>query len=373
MRNERPQTLMRTEVGLVLGIEGERPGAQDLSVKVDQAEERAINYTQLLGEIAPGEQVLLNTTAVRSKLGTGGYHFVMKRAGQEDGPDRPAGRQTGGVGRIVKLRYTPLQFRCTTVEEQDSPYREAIESCEELGRMPVVVAALHSHLAPAAAAVKGLAPEARIAYIMNDAAALPLAFSKLVPALKEAGLIDATITIGQAFGGDYEAVNVYTGLLAAKAVVGADVAIVAQGPGNVGTETDWGFGSIAQGDHVNAVGVLGGMAIAVPRISFADPRPRHRGVSMQTLVALGKVALAQAVVSVPMMEEEKLEIVRRQLDDAGIIERHDVLIIKGEIGLEVMAQRGIEAKTMGRTAQEDPEFFLAAGAAGALAAESLGE
>jgi hypothetical protein len=276
-----------------------------------------------------------------------------------------------GVGRIVKLRYTPLQFRCTAAEEQGSPYRQAIQSCEGLERMPVVVAALHSHLAPAAAAVKAGLPEARVAYIMTDAAALPLAFSKLTRALKEAGLVDATITVGQAFGGDYEAVNVYSGLLLAKAVVGADVTIIAQGPGNVGTETEWGFGSIAQGDHINAVGVLGGMPIAVPRISFADPRPRHRGVSRQTLVVLGQVALVQAVVSVPMMAEERLEVVHRQLDDAGITERHDVLVVNGETGLQALGERGIEASSMGRTAQDDPEFFLAAGAAGALAAEQL--
>jgi len=73
------------------------------------------------------------------------------------------------------------------------------------------------------------------------------------------------------------------------------------------------------------------------------------------------------------MDEEKLEMIRRQLDDAGIIEKHDVLIVKGEIGLQVMEERGIEAKSMGRTAKDDPEFFLAAGAAGALAAESLGD
>ncbi len=365
MSGKAPQTLLETAIAEVLSVDAERPGAQELTVGVDSDRERAVNYTQLLGEVAGGEHVLLNTTAVRAGLGTGGYHFVMKRAGKTERPE--------GVGRIVKLRYTPLQFRCTSVEEQGSPYRGAMESADDLERMPVVVAALHSHLAPAAAAVKGLAPNARIAYIMTDAAALPFAFSKLAPALKEAGLLDATITVGQAFGADYEAVNLYSGLLAAKAVVGADVAIVSQGPGNVGTETEWGFGSIAQGEHINAVGVLGGMPIAVPRISFADARPRHRGVSRQTLVVLGKVALTSAVVSLPAMDEDKLELVRRQLDDAGIIEKHDVLVVKGEIGLQVMADRGIEPKTMGRSVEEDLEFFLAAGAAGALAAESLGD
>jgi hypothetical protein len=354
---------MQTDVGLVSSVTATRPGAQELKVKLEAGEEHAVNYTQLLGEVQVGEQVLLNTTAVRAKLGTGGYHFVMKRGAEK--------KRAEQVGRIVKLRYTPLQFRCRAVEEEDSPYRQALESCEDLARMPVVVAGLHSQIAPAAAAVKGLSPEARVAYIMTDTAALPYAFSKLAARLRELGLIDAAITVGQAFGGDYEAVNLYTGLLAARAALGADTAIVAQGPGNVGTETEWGFSSIAQGDQINAVGVLGGTPIAVPRVSFADPRERHRGVSRQSLVALGQVALVQAVVAVPAMDSDRLELVHRQLDDAGITERHEVLVAKGEIGLQVLAQHGVEVTTMGRRVDEDPEFFLAAGAAGAVAVEAI--
>lgn len=356
-------TLLTTEVGVVTAIESERPGAQELIVTMGKSQERAVNYTQLLGEVHPGEQVLLNTTAVRTKLGTGGYHFVMKHSGTEPRPER--------VGHIVKLRYTPLQFRCTTVEEQESPHRPAFEACDDLQSTPVLVGALHSHLAPAAAAVKALAPSARVVYVMTDAAALPISFSKLVPALRETGLIEAAITVGQAFGGDYEAVNIYSGLLAAKAVAAADVIIVCQGPGNVGTETEWGFGAIAQGEHINAVGVLGGAAIAIPRISFADARPRHQGVSRQTLVALGRVALLQAMVAVPEMDDTKLTTVHHQLDEAGITERHEVLVARGAMGVNLMAERGIEAKTMGRGAAEDPEFFLAAGAAGAIAAQLL--
>jgi len=355
---------LETEVGVVAGVERERTGAQEVTVRVEEGEERAVNYTQLLGRVETGERVLLNTTAVRAGLGTGGYHFVMERA-EGDGA-RP--EQTG---RTVKLRYTPLQFRCRSVEEEGSATREAVASCEGLDGMPVIAAGLHSQIAAAAAAVKGMVPEARVAYVMTDTAALPLAFSRLVGELKEAGLIDATVTVGQAFGGDHEAVNVFSGLLAARAVVGAEVAIVGQGPGNVGTATEWGFGAIAQGSDVNAVGVLGGMPIAVPRISFADQRPRHAGVSRQFLVALGRVALVEAVVSVPLMGARKLGIVRRQLDDAGITARHEVLVARGEVGAETLAERGVAVKTMGRTLEEDPEFFLAAGAAGAVAAERL--
>jgi hypothetical protein len=351
-------------VGVVTRVQRTRPGAQELLVRISDREEPAINYPDLLGDVQPGERLLLNTTAVRAGLGTGGYHFAMRR---EEGREKP--RQARG--HIVKLRYTPLQFTCATVEEQDSRHREAIEACEGLDDMPVIVASLHSHLAPAAAAAKALLPDVTIAYIMTDTAALPLGFSQLVPALKESGLLDTTITVGQAFGGDLEAVNVYTGLLAARAVAGAAIAIIAQGPGNVGTETDWGFGSIAQGDQINAAAVLGGFPIAVPRVSFADPRPRHRGVSRQSLIALGRVALVQAVVAVPDMPPEKLEFVHRQLDDEGITAKHEVIVAKGEAGVEELAARNLAVKTMGRSPEQDPEFFLAAGAAGVIAAERL--
>ncbi len=357
-----PNSILQTEVGRVLRVERVRPGAQVLAVSVAGQEERAVNYSQLLGEVAPGEQVLLNTTAVRAHLGTGGYHFVMKRA---------QGERPETEGHIVKLRYTPLQFRCRTVEEQGSPYREAIEATEDLANMSVIVAGLHSQIPAAAAAVKALAPQARIAYLMTDTAALPLAFSETVPQLKEAGLLDATVTVGQAFGGDYEAVNLYTGLLAARGVLGAEVAIIAQGPGNVGTETEWGFGSVGQGDWINAVSILGGLPIAVPRLSFADPRPRHHGVSRQSLLVLSRVALTQAVVSIPDMAPEKLDVVQRQLEEEGIFERHEVLVARGEAGVEALRAQGIEVKTMGRTMAEEAEFFLAAGAAGAIAAARL--
>jgi hypothetical protein len=48
-----------------------------------------------------------------------------------------------------------------------------------------------------------------------------------------------------------------------------------------------------------------------------------------------------------------------------------VLVAKGEAGLHVLAERGVEVTTMGRGVDEDPEFFLAAGAAGAVAAEAM--
>jgi hypothetical protein len=189
--------------------------------------------------------------------------------------------------------------------------------------------------------------------------------------MKDAGLIDDTITCGQAFGGDYEAVNVHSALVAAKTAARADVAIVCQGPGNVGTGTKYGFTGLEQGEIVNAVNALGGAAIAIPRISFADERPRHRGLSHHTITALSDVALTPALVALPAIDEFKLLAVQEQIRQSTIVYRHKVRIFDGLPGIRECGEKGISLSTMGRGFNEDPEFFLAASAAGAAAAELL--
>ena len=81
---------------------------------------------------------------------------------------------------------------------------------------------------------------------MTDGAALPIYLSKNVDTLKKKGLIDNTITIGSAFGGDYECINIYTALITAKEVLKADVVFVSMGPGIAGTGTKYGFTGIEQ-------------------------------------------------------------------------------------------------------------------------------
>ena len=137
-----------------------------------------------------------------------------------------------------------------------------------------------------------------VVYIMTDGGALPLAYSRLVAALSQAGWLAGTVTAGQAWGGDIEAVSVHNALLAARHVLHADAAVVIQGPGNLGTETPWGFSGVACGDAVNAIAALGGRAVACLRVSQADARARHRGVSHHSMTAYGRVALAGADVVV---------------------------------------------------------------------------
>ena len=152
----------------------------------------------------------------------------------------PADPETG-PGHIVKARYTPMQQMLLAVDEQDSPHHADLADADDLAGMPVVVADLHSALPAVLAGIRSTHPHARVAYVMTDGGALPAAFSRAVAGLADAGWLASTITVGQAFGGDHEAVTTHTGLLAARYVVGADVAVVTQGPGNVGTGTRWGL------------------------------------------------------------------------------------------------------------------------------------
>ncbi len=395
---------LTVEIGRVISVIEQRPGVVELSVEIPgrAAPEKAILYPALCHEtVEPGDRVLLNTTAVRLGLGSGGYHIVVARLQQAGNPDErqitamPLEQAPGmkgalgtrtpsekGIskdqpirnqaGHILKLRYTPLQVRCLAVEEAASPHHAALAEAESITGMPVVVASLHSQVAAIAAGIKAqTGGKAKIAYIMTDTAALAIGFSRLVGELKEKGLVEVTITAGQAFGGDLEAVNVYSALLAAKIAAGADLAIVAQGPGNVGTDTLFGFGAIYQGEVVNAVGVLGGIPLAAVRLSYADSRPRHQGISQQFLVSLGRVALQRAVVVLPKLEEAKLSLLQKQLREAGIFARHEVVIEEGEAGLGELARLGMRLSTMGRGLEQDREFFLAAAAAGIAAAKRL--
>src|SRR5262249_38545237 len=149
-----------------------------------------------------------------------------------------------GPGHIIKARYTSLQADVGSAEEHFDPELADVDSIDGL---PVVAAALHSQVPAVAVAFKDRRPGARLAYVMTDAAALPLALWALVAGWAAGGLVDATITCGHAFGGDYEAVSVYSALAVARHVVGANAAVVAMGPGIVGTGTRLGFSGIEAG------------------------------------------------------------------------------------------------------------------------------
>jgi len=348
--------MVRLRRGTVRAVVAERPGAVELEVDVEGGTALAVAYPDLSGPVRPGDVVVLNTTAASLGLGTGGFHLVVA---VEGGPDV----DLVGPGRVMKTRYTPLQTAVRSVEET---HRDTLEASPGLEGTPVVVAPLHSMVALGAAGAKAAGAE-RVVYVMTDGAALPGGLSRLVPRLRAAGLLDGFVTAGQAFGGELEAVSVWTALLAAKEVLGADVIVAADGPGNMGTDTKWGVSALGGGNTANAVDALGGRPVVSLRISFADTRQRHRGVSHHSLTVLTEVCRVPAHVAVPVLEDPEREVVWNALRAAGLEDRHQLVEVEGRPGLDLLEERGVEVDSMGRAPPDDPAFFLAAGAAGILA------
>lgn len=331
---------------------------------------RALAYVDMVGEPQVGDEVLLNVGALVKGLGTGGLAFVV--ANVERLPDDHV-----GPGHIVKARYTPQQQMFLAIDEQDSPHHAVLTADEvadgSLAGMPVVVADLHSSLPAILAGVRADRPESKVVYVMTDGGALPLAFSRSVAGLVDAGWLTSTITVGQAFGGEHEAVTLHSALVAARAVLDADLAIVIQGPGNVGTGTPWGFTGVAAGEALNAAHVLGGRGVAALRVSFGDARGRHRGLSHHSRTAYGKVCLSPADVPVLTPTNDDQALVERQAQQMAS-EANGSLVVRPVDGTglrEALRTSPVTLSTMGRGREQDPEAFLASAAAGRYAASLL--
>jgi hypothetical protein len=358
--------MIRWRHGRIVRVRREWRGAIEYDVTYDdpsgEVTARALGYPALVGRAEPGDAVLLNTTALTMGLGTGGYALIVAL------PERLPADPPPGPGHLVKGRYLPHQAVVLGVDEQDSPHHAVIRDAEGLDGMPVVVADLHSALPAILAGIHADAPQARVAYVMTDGGALPLWFSMSASAL--APQLAGTVTVGQALGGDLEAVTLHTGLLAARHVLGADIAIVSQGPGNLGTGTPWGFSGVSAGEAVNAVAVLSGRPVGSLRISGADARERHTGVSHHSTTAYGRVALAPADLVLPEgLEPALAESVERDLKP--LAERHRVVTVPTQGLDEALRASPVRLSTMGRGLDEDYAYFLAAAAAGRHAAGLL--
>ena len=342
-------------VAVVRAVHAQSSQHQVLEVQYGETKAQAINYPPLTGAAAPGDHVLINTMAEELQLGSGGYHFVLANLAALE-------HTSQGSGHIMKLRYTPQQIRVLAAEEEASPHHALLAEVDSVAGMPVIVAELHSMLAPFCLALKAKKPALRLAYLMTDGGALPAFFSNTVRVLKERQIICGVITAGHAFGGDLEAVNIYSGLLAARHVLAADVTVVCMGPGVAGTGTPFGFSGMEAADNLNRTYSLEGRPIVLPRLSFADRRRRHQGISHHTLTVLSRGALVPVDVPLPVLAAEENELLTRQLTAAGLDSKHHIFWYD-DLTLAPLAAEQHLCRTMGRFLPDDPAFFLAAVAA----------
>jgi Protein of unknown function (DUF3866) len=345
--------------GEVVALLEERAGLQRVHVELGAGPERAYVLTQLTGRVEPGDHVVVNTTAVELGLGTGGWHVVHWNLARREWSE-------AGPGHILKARYTSLQADVGSTEEHWPELADVVS----IEGMPVVAAALHSQLPAIALGYKQRRPDARLAYVMTDGAALPLALSDLVAQLRAREIIDATITCGHAFGGDYEAVSVHSALAVAHRIAHADAAVVAMGPGVVGTATRLGYSGIEVGPVLDAAAGLEGTPIACLRVSFADPRPRHRGVSHHSVTALTVATRSSVIVPIATVGGAEEQQIRRDLATSRIAALHEIVDVEPVGIIDALDAIDLHVVSMGRPAADDPVLFEIAAAAGVCAATS---
>ena len=324
---------------------------EPLEVEVDGERRRAWADETLLGEMREGDEVVVNVAALDLGLGSGGFDVVHVNLTR--------GLEEGGVEgtHVMKLNYTSLQHSAEPFEGR------SVFSLDPIGPkgtpLHVGVLPLHGHLAPAAWAMAQAAPGLRVGYVQTGGGALPGSFSRDVKQLRERGLLAGHVTAAPAYGGEHEALST-VGALDAAASLGWDAVLVGPGPGIIGSETTYGHGGIAALDSAHAALSLGLPTILSPRLSSADPRPRHRGLSHHTRTVL-ELLLAPVDVAIP---EDEPEI-------AAALEgpRHRVHQIPADLAGYAAAE--LPTTTMGRSLHDDPLFFAAPLAAGTLLGSQL--
>jgi hypothetical protein len=350
-------SMLEAKLGKVVEILSNREGVTEVLLDMDHPVKKAVNYNRITGNVKEGDLVYLNTTAATLSLGTGGYHFVMANMSQKS-----LSMTEGGHG--MKLRYTPVQLKVPFSEEENKSEVRIYNWPLNLKDKLIFFGELHSMIPPLCTYLHFFTDNrCRIAYIMTDHGALPLEFSKNVAMLKENRLLDTTITIGSAFGGDYECVNIYTGLQTAASVDKSDIILVAMGPGIAGTGTRYGFSGLELGFYLDLAYRLGGQCCYIPRISFADKRQRHYGLSHHSLTMLREIIQAPVPIALPILGKKQQAYLLQQLDSYNLLEKHRIMLMDGRGIQSAMKSVNIPFTTMGRGIKEDPAFFYAIGAA----------
>jgi Protein of unknown function (DUF3866) len=337
-------------------------GEDPLTVEVDGERRPAWADVALLGEMREGDEVVVNVAALDLGLGSGGFDVVHVNLTRGLEASRERGEH------VIKLNYTSLQHPVEPVEARlflsgDIEGKGTAEASQRA--IPALVLPLHGHLAPAAWAAAQAAPGLRVGYVQTGGGALPGSLSRDVAALRERGLLCGHVTAAPAYGGEHEALSVAGALDAAAGRLAWDAAIVAPGPGIIGSETRLGHGGMAALDSAHAALSLDLPTFLAPRLSEADPRKRHRGVSHHTLTVL-QLLLAPVEIAVPSGNPE----IATQLADATG-DRHKLHEVPVE--LDAYVASGLPARTMGRGIEDDELFYAAPLAAGAhLSSSSAG-
>ncbi|KHF41750.1 DUF3866 family protein [Halalkalibacter okhensis] len=323
----------------------------------DNGSKKAILYKSFTARAEVGSQILINTTATDLRLGTGGWDIVRSHLNNEQW------HSNDGKGHIMKARYTPIQHSVAAVEAQESDFHPFFKKPFTLEGSPVWLAELHSMVPLFYYASQRMTPGVKCCVVFDDQASLPLMMSDQLRHLKEQEHF-YSISVGQAFGAQYEAITVASALQFAKQVLKAEIILISVGPGVVGTGTRYGFTGMALSHWSHTVSALNGTPIWIPRLSFADERSRHSGISHHTLTPLCEFTFKPAILPLPYLNTYERQKVCEQLESYQPFQtNHHVYHAKEDLVSllveQVVNHSTLPILTMGRKYEDDPVFFCA--------------
>lgn len=360
--------MLSLETGRVIKIFYQDDKIQILNIenKNKSLIEKAINYIDETGICNLMDVVIINSIGNRLELGTGGYNFIyLNLSNKLEGGEIP-GRSHG---HIIKMKYTPGQIRVKTVEE-NIEFKNIFNIEPKLTPKPVIYVILHSMLSPLVTTIKYIDPNITISCVYTYGGAMNANNSFTLKKLKKSGLIDCIITTGECFGGDYEAINIATGILFGFNQLNSDMIVICCGPGVAGSSTFFGFSTFDFIGSIYTAKLFGLCPVLIPRISMADKRERHMGVSMQSISILQTLDFA---VHVPVYKDNEdvvaFNFIYNQLSKYNIINKHNVHFIDDIVIKKAMNNIDPDIRVMGRSYTEDPWFFNNCSSAGAYAVE----
>jgi hypothetical protein len=348
---------------------------QNLVIDVDGSASPAIADVGLVGRCAVGDEVIVNVQALDLGLGAGSFDVVHVNLTRGLG----VGDDAEGGGGAMKLNYTSLQHLVHPVGEGEE--WQLTLPCEGV----VAVLARHDQLPSVAwSFARGLAG-GRLGYVQTAGGALPGGHSPVVRELRARGLLAGHITAGATFGGEDEAITTAEALHHGLGTLGWDAALCGPGPGVVGGHSALGDGGLESLDAAHTALALGATTLLVPRMSSGGHGVRRRGIFQHTLAVLD-LLLEPVTVALPAGLRSPvgaelhaglgavfgaLRPARPQLELSverpARIARHDWR--RAPVDLPAFVASGLLFETPRRGPMEDPLFFGAALAAGAVLAE----
>jgi hypothetical protein len=379
--------MLKLRKATVVEVLASHRAEQELVVELADGSRRAvIADISLHGACQAGDELVVNVQALDLGLGSGGFDVVHVNLTRVDGdpahPANPTHAEDPADAHVMKLNYTSLQHAVRPVEG---------ETLELPLERPVAVLGLHGQLAAVAWAFAQRYPQARLGFVQTPGGALPGGRSRTVELLRERGLLVGHVTAGAAYGGEQEAITTAGAIHHGIRALDWDAAVCGPGPGIVGSGSPLGHGGLHALDSAHASLALGAPTLLVARMSSADSRARHRGVSYHTLTVLD-LLLAPVTVALPAgirspagadlratlgsvfgsstgrgRPQLALDVDRPTDRGPAGLARHDWR--RAPIDLPAYLASGLPAVSMGRELVQDPLFFAAALAGGAALAE----